>query len=91
MWPRTVADRVIDSLADHGFVVHGLDLRSDGDGVTPPGLSTEIPISAFRPNTTDVSTNIEEARMEAHTTLNRPDLARLFTDYSWVLITWGRP
>jgi hypothetical protein len=26
MWPHAVVDRVIDSLADHGLVVFGLDL-----------------------------------------------------------------
>jgi hypothetical protein len=57
MWPHTIADRVIDSLANHGFVVLGLALRSDGDGVTPPGLSTEIPISAFRPEESNATKN----------------------------------
>ena len=91
MWPRAVVDQVIDSLEDHGFVVFGLDLRSDGDGVTAPGLSTEIPISAFHPHATDAPTNVEEARAEADKTLRRPDLAELLHDYEWVLITSGRP
>lgn len=60
MWPREMASEVVAALAAGGKVVVGLDLRSDGRGTTPSGLSTEIEHSSekdhlFRLNATTCS------------------------------------
>jgi hypothetical protein len=90
MWPRTVAARAVAALADDGQVILGLDLRSDGDGLTPAGLSTEVPWSSFRPDGSAMDAQVERARQFALDALRRPDLAD-FDGYGWVLITWTTP
>ena len=88
MWPRERVEEVINALADHSIVVLGLDLRSDsGDGVTSPGLVTEVPWSAYEPKASGDSGQVEAARTQALDALSRTDLAD-FADYPWVLVTW---
>ena len=88
MWPRGCARDVVNTIADHGLVVLGLDLRSDGDGVTPAGLATEIPWSAYQRNASAATDPVEAARTQALTALDRSDL-RDFESYPWILITWA--
>ena len=88
MWPRERVEEVINALADHGIVVLGLDLRSDGgDGVTPPGLATEVPWIAYEPKASGRSGQIEAARTQALDALSRTELAD-FADYPWALVSW---
>jgi hypothetical protein len=87
MWPRDDAELVINALADQGKKVLGLDLRSDGEGTTPPGLATEVPWSDFRPDPSSVDGEVEDARRQALEALHRPGLAD-FDEYPWVLVTW---
>lgn len=87
MWPRTSAAHAVEALANSGHLVLGLDLRSDGGGSTPPGLSTEVPWSDFRPDSNTLEAQIEPAKEYALEALRRPDLAEL-AGYGWVLITW---
>jgi hypothetical protein len=87
MWPRNFAAHAVEALANSGHLVLGLDLRSDGDGSTPPGLSTEVPWSDFRPDSNALDVQIELAKERALDALRRPDLAKL-AGYDWVLITW---
>ena len=87
MWPRDEIERVINALADQGIVVLGLDLRSDGDGSTPPGLATEVPWSAYRRDPSSGVAEVEDARRQALQALRRPDLADP-DEYRWVLVTW---
>jgi hypothetical protein len=88
MWPRGCAKDVVNAMADHGRVVLGLDLRSDGDGVTPPGLATEIPWSAYQGDASAATDPVETARTQALTALDRSKL-REFETYPWILITWA--
>lgn len=87
MWPRQIALEVVTALAANGKVVLGLDLRSDGTGTTPMGLSTEIPWSAVRYQQ-EGGITAEVARDEALAALERQDMADVI-DYDWVLITWA--
>jgi hypothetical protein len=70
-----------------GFVILGLDLRSDGGGTTPAGLSTEISWSSYRRNSERGTASIDAARQQATEALRRPDLTE-FEGYQWVLVTW---
>ena len=81
MWPREVAAKAVNELADHGVVVLGLDLRSDDDGATPNGLATEIPWSAYDGD------DVEGGREAALAALTSPRLVD-FDGYRWVLVTW---
>jgi hypothetical protein len=85
MWPRGLAQQVVNALADRGAVVLGLDLRSDGEGFTPPGLDTEVPWSAFHPRSAPA--DAEAARSEALAAISRLWEADLDA-YQWVLVTW---
>ena len=87
MWPRSYAQDAINEISAAGFIVLGLDLRSDGGGTTPTGLSTEIGWSSYRPNSERGTALIDDARQQATDALRRPDLTE-FEDYQWVLITW---
>jgi hypothetical protein len=86
MWPLDEAEAVVNALADHGTVVLGLDLRSDGEGFTPEGLATEVPLSAFRPEPSSEN-GVEAARRDATEALRRSELKDL-SGYKWVLVTW---
>jgi hypothetical protein len=90
MWPRSCVEDVINAIADHGLVVTGLDLRSDGDGFTPAGLATEVPWSAYRHDRSPASDPVEGGRADALVALARPNLQE-FDDYPWVLIGWADP
>lgn len=85
MWPRHFAPRVVNALADAGVIVLGLDLRSDGEGSTPPGVSTEIAWSAFRAGEGD---QVEAARSDALRALDRLRTKTELDAYGWVLVTW---
>jgi hypothetical protein len=87
MWPRGEVESVVNALADLGIVVLGFDLRSDGEGGTPPGLATEVPWSAYRPDPSSGVGEVEDARRQALEALRRPGDADL-DEYQWVLITW---
>lgn len=65
----------------------GLDLRSDGDGVTPAGLATEIPWSAYQHDRSAHTDPVEGGRADALLALARPNLHE-FAEYPWILITW---
>jgi hypothetical protein len=88
MWPRDCAKDVVNAMADNGLVVLGLDLRSDGDGVTPAELATEIPWSAYQHDPSAATDPVEGARAHALTALGRPNLHE-FEGYPWILITWA--
>lgn len=87
MWPRSYAQEVINEISAAGFVILGLDLRSDGGGTTPAGLSTEISWSSYRRNSERGTASIDAARQQATEALRRPDLTE-FEGYQWVLVTW---
>lgn len=87
MWPRGEVERVVNELADDGKKVLGLDLRSDGEGSPPPGLSTEVPWSAYWPDRSSQIGEVEDARRQALEDLRRAGLADL-DDYRWVLVNW---
>jgi hypothetical protein len=87
MWPRASVAEVVNAMADHGLVVLGLDLRSDGDGVTPAGLATEIPWSAYQHDRSAHTDPVEGGRADALLALARPNLHE-FAEYPWILITW---
>jgi hypothetical protein len=87
MWPREEIENVVNTLADQGMVVLGLDLRSDGAGATPSGLSTEVPWSAYRPDPASRAGEVEDARQQALEALHRPGLVEM-DEYRWVLVTW---
>lgn len=85
MWPREFAPGVVNALADEGVIVLGLDLRSDGEGTTPPGASTEVAWSAFHPGT---GNHVDEARNQALHALKRLRTSPNLAAYRWVLVTW---
>lgn len=87
MWPRVFARAAVNALADDGVVVLGLDLRSDGEGFTPSGLSTEIPWSTFRAVDGEHD-HVEAARSDALAALDRLRAEADLDAYRWVLVTW---
>jgi hypothetical protein len=87
MWPRGEIERVVNALADRGAVVLGLDLRSDGEGSTPPGLETEVPWSAYHRDPSSELSEVDDARQQALEALHRLGRADL-DEYRWVLVTW---
>jgi hypothetical protein len=87
MWPRGCVAEVVNAMADQGLVVLGLDLRSDGGGVTPAGLATEVPWSAYQRDRFPRTDPVEGGRADALLALARPNLGE-FADYPWILITW---
>jgi hypothetical protein len=89
MWPRELVNQVINALADHGLVILGLDLRSDGVGHTPPGIATEVPWSAYAGDA-PAKIDVQPARADALMALRRESIAE-FSDYRWVLVTWCEP
>ncbi len=90
MWPLAVAAPVVNAIADAGRLILGLDLRSDGGGITPSGLATEVPWSAFRPEVVGWDARVEAAREDALKALKRrrTDGGEM-SGYDWVLITWA--
>jgi hypothetical protein len=89
MWPRSCAEEVVNAVADQGLLVLGLDLRSDGQGQAPAGLTTEIAWSSFQPHGDSVAESVHAAREQALQALRRADLEE-FYEFEWVvLITWG--
>jgi hypothetical protein len=88
MWPRDSIEGVVNAIADQGLFVLGLDLRSDGEGAVPPGLSTEVPWSAYRPDSASRAGDVEDARRQALEALHRPGLAEM-PEYRWMLVTWS--
>lgn len=80
------AVEVVNAMADHGLVVLGLALRSDDDGVTLPGLSTEIAWSAYQHDRATDTDPVEGGRTNALLALARPNLHE-FAKYPWVLVT----
>jgi hypothetical protein len=90
MWPLAVAAPVVNAIADAGRLILGLDLRSDGGGITPSGLATEVPWSAFRPEVVGWDARVEAAREDALKALKRrrTDSGEM-SGYDWVVITWA--
>jgi len=88
MWPRSLASDAVIAIAASGRIVLGLDLRSDGEGTTPPGLATEVPWTAFHPGRHYREGVLEAAREDALVALKKPELNEM-SGYEWVLITWA--
>jgi hypothetical protein len=83
-WALADAPRVINALADAGFVVLGLDLRSYPDGQT-----VEAPWSSFEPEDgLGPATNVEAGRRAALDALARGNLAEHVDRAEWILVTW---
>jgi hypothetical protein len=87
MWPKLCVKDVVNAMADNHLVVLGLDLRSDGDGVTPAGLATEVPWSAYPHQGPADADPVEGARTAALSALGRSNLGE-FDGYAWTLVTW---
>lgn len=87
MWPRAVVRDAVEALAAHGKRVLGLDLRSDGAGETPAGLSTEIPWSALPAGAPGGPVGVAAGRDDALAALDRLASDEM-QDYDWVLVTW---
>jgi len=90
MWPLAVAPAVVNTIADAGRLILGLDLRSDGGGGTATGLATRLPWSSFRPEAVGRDARIEAAREDALKALKRrrTDMGEM-SGYDWILITWA--
>ena len=90
MWPLAVAPAVVNTIADAGRLILGLDLRSDGGGGTATGLATRLPWSSFRPEAVGRDARIEAAREDALKALKRrrTDMGEI-SGYDWVIITWA--
>ncbi len=87
-WPIADAQRAINSLADAGFVILGLDVRRHDD----EGHTRETPWSDFsgtgeyrRSGIGDETALVEKSRLHALQALAREDTAE-FGD--WILVNW---
>jgi hypothetical protein len=87
-WPTEDAERAINSLADAGFVILGLDVRRHDD----QGHTWETPWSDFsrtddyRNGTGDEAERVENSPLHALQALAREDTPE-FGD--WILISWS--
>lgn len=80
MWARPHIRQALNSLADAGFEILGLDLRR----YSPDSGATEAPWSSLEPQ--EGTSNLEQALRSAEAALDS-ELA----DYPWVLVTYRRP
>jgi hypothetical protein len=87
-WPIAGAQEAIDSLADAGFLILGLDVRRHDDR----GHTWETPWSDFsgtndyrRSSDGDATALVEKSRLHALQALAREDTPE-FGD--WILVTW---
>ena len=76
MWPREMAADVVEALANNGYLVMALDLRTDDAGwVLDSNVATEILSQAFRP--AGSAHSVDDARSFALDALSRPELAEM--------------